>query len=78
MTKMLNFSLKIKGVVGRVAHARSSDPATPPPKIWNVHLRTDLASSVRTSGLGLNILPYEKQTRLINSKYHINFTWNLY
>ena len=31
MTKMLNFSLKIKGggVVGRVAHAKSSDPATP-------------------------------------------------
>ena len=32
MTKMLNFALKIKGVVGRVAHAKSSDPATPPPK----------------------------------------------
>ena len=29
MTKMLNFALKIKGVVGRVAHAKSSDPATP-------------------------------------------------
>ena len=26
---MLNFALKIKGVVGRVAHAKSSDPATP-------------------------------------------------
>ena len=37
MTKILNFALKIKGVVGRVAHAKSSDPATPP-KIWNVHL----------------------------------------
>ena len=36
MTKILNFALKIKGVVGRVAHAKSSDPATP--KIWNVHL----------------------------------------
>ena len=24
------------GVVGRVAHAKSSDPATP--KIWNVHM----------------------------------------
>ena len=38
MTKIFNFALKIKGVVGRVAHAKSSDPATPPKKIWNVHL----------------------------------------
>ena len=30
MTKIFNFALKIKGVVGRVAHAKSSDPATPP------------------------------------------------
>ena len=30
MTKILNFALKIKGVVGRVAHMKSSDPATPP------------------------------------------------
>ena len=30
MTKILNFALKIKGVVGRVALAKSSDPATPP------------------------------------------------
>ena len=30
MTKILNFALKIKGVmVGRVAHAKSSDPDTP-------------------------------------------------
>ena len=29
MTKILNFALKIKGVVERVAHAKSSDPATP-------------------------------------------------
>ena len=29
VTKILNFVLKIKGVVGRVAHAKSSDPATP-------------------------------------------------
>ena len=33
MTKILNFGLKIKGggrvVVGRVAHVKSSDPATP-------------------------------------------------
>ena len=30
MTKILNFSLKIKeGGIGRVAHAKSSDPATP-------------------------------------------------
>ena len=29
MTKILNFALKkIKGVVGRVAHAKSSGPAT--------------------------------------------------
>ena len=27
----------IKGVVGKVANAKSSDPATPH-KIWNVHL----------------------------------------
>ena len=32
MTRILNFALKIKGVVGRVAHAKSSDPATPPKK----------------------------------------------
>ena len=32
MTKTFNFALKIKGVVGRVAHAKSSDPATPPKK----------------------------------------------
>ena len=32
MTKILNFALKIKGVVGRVPHAKSSDPATPPKK----------------------------------------------
>ena len=30
MTKMLIFALKIKGVVGRVASAKSSDPAIPP------------------------------------------------
>ena len=30
MTKIFNFVLEIKGVVGRVAHAKSSDPATPP------------------------------------------------
>ena len=31
MTKILNFGLKIKGggVVGRVAHAKFSDPVTP-------------------------------------------------
>ena len=29
MTKILNFALEIKGVVGRVAHAKSSDPAPP-------------------------------------------------
>ena len=32
MTKSFNFALKIKGVVGRVAHAKSSDPATPQKK----------------------------------------------
>ena len=36
MTKILNFALKIKGVVGRVAHAKSSDPATPPPPSKNL------------------------------------------
>ena len=29
MTKILNFALKIKGVVGGVAHAKSSNPAIP-------------------------------------------------
>ena len=29
MTKILNFALKVKGVVGRVAHAKSSEPAAP-------------------------------------------------
>ena len=29
VTKILNFALKIKGVVGRVALVKSSDPATP-------------------------------------------------
>ena len=29
MTKIFNFALKIKGVVGRVAGEKSSDPATP-------------------------------------------------
>ena len=36
MTKILNFALKIKGggrgVVGRVAHEKPSDSATPPKK----------------------------------------------
>ena len=29
MTKILTFGLKIRGVVGRVAYAKPSDPATP-------------------------------------------------
>ena len=29
VTKILNFALKIKGLLGRVAHAKSSDPAIP-------------------------------------------------
>ena len=32
MTKIFNFALNIKGVVGRVEHAKSSDPANPPKK----------------------------------------------
>ena len=33
MTKIFNFALKIKGgVVGRVAHVKSSDPSTPQKK----------------------------------------------
>ena len=33
MTKILHFTLKIKGVVGRVAHAKSfDDPTTPSPQ----------------------------------------------
>ena len=38
MTKIFNFALKIKRVVGRVADAKSSDPDNPPKKNWNVHL----------------------------------------
>ena len=30
MTKIFNFALKVKGVVGRMAHVKSSDPAMPP------------------------------------------------
>ena len=33
MTKSFNFGLKVKGVVGRMAHAKSSDLATPPIKL---------------------------------------------
>ena len=32
MTKISNFTLKSKGVVGKVAHAKSSDPANLPKK----------------------------------------------
>ena len=32
MTKLLNFDLKIKGEIGRVAHRKSSNPATPQKK----------------------------------------------
>ena len=32
MTKILNFALKIKRVVGRVANAKSSNPANPFPQ----------------------------------------------
>ena len=37
MTKILNFAWKMKGVVGRVAHAKSSDPATPQKKLECAH-----------------------------------------
>ena len=55
MTKILNFALRIKGVVGRVAHAKSSDSATPqnleralgmpsaPSKFWGVAGSEDFA-----------------------------------
>ena len=33
MAKIVNFALKIKGVIGRVTHAKSSDLATPPKKL---------------------------------------------
>ena len=59
VTKILNFALKIKGVVGRVADAKSSDLATPfPPKfgtctcsveykklLKTVYIKTGAASS---------------------------------
>ena len=45
MTKILSFALKIRGVVGRVANGKSSDPAIPPPPkeietcTWSAPLR---------------------------------------
>ena len=45
MTKILNLAFKIKGVIGRVAHVKSSDPATPP-KIWNVHHCTVMSATL--------------------------------
>ena len=49
---------KSREVVGRVAHAKSSDPATPPQKNWNVHLfrktKTVHNHDTRDSTHGLN------------------------
>ena len=41
MTKILNFTLKIKGG-GREGWHMQSPPTLPPPKIWNVHPWDDL------------------------------------
>ena len=50
MTKILNFALKIKEVVRRVEHAKSSHPATPtPPK------KKDLKFAL-AHGLSVNML----------------------
>ena len=53
MTKIFNFALKIKGVVGRVAHAKSSDPATPPKNLeraQNMLESYDSAIELRSNG----------------------------
>ena len=55
MTKIFNFSLKIKGVVGRVAHAKSSDHATPKKKNWNVNSGEKIIKKKeKSSGTGTN------------------------
>ena len=57
MTKILNFALKIKGVVGRVAHAKSFDPATPP-KI-NLKRAPDLTLVLHMANLFENFLSWD-------------------
>ena len=51
MTKIFNFALKIKGVVGRVADAKSSNPATPPKKKFGTCTMTDGSKSPCQIGL---------------------------
>ena len=40
MTKIFNFAKKSRSVVGRVAHAKSSDPATPPQNLERAPARS--------------------------------------
>ena len=49
---MTNFALKIKGGGRGVAHAKSSDPATPKKKIWNVHMSCDQCYTISSAILG--------------------------
>ena len=46
MKKILNFTLKMKGVIGRVADVKSSNPATPPKK----KIETCTSASVINAG----------------------------
>ena len=57
MTKSFNFALKIKEVVGRVADAKSSDPATPPPKFGTC---TGIMSKKYVQKLGALNTPFRK------------------
>ena len=50
MTKIFNFALKSRGVVGRVAHAKSSDPATPPKFGTCTYLDWDFCQPKRLGG----------------------------
>ena len=50
MTKILNFALKIKGVVGRVVCAKSSDPATPSKNLERALIRENIWTAVLKYG----------------------------
>ena len=66
MTKILNFGLKIKGVVGRVARAKSSDPATPPKKKFE--------TCTRASNGYLHAVPIRPARPLVYSFFATNCT----
>ena len=51
VTKIFTFALKVNGVVGRVAHPKSSDPATSPSKKnSNVHKSCQAENIVTQTG----------------------------